>query len=251
MESNNFINFRSSRDHRMQIHNREIFDQIVAYLEHHEHSVQIKKMLYCLCTDRWERDPDFLRSINCHHFAEYLVKEFDTHEELKEKLFGLLKTVNKPKEYIAVAKIIYSSLGQMYPDFHRMYSTTDLSAPARPAAVSLTIAVPEQPIEYNIFELRQNVMSYANPLRVKTLLLLMLVPTEFSDPRKIYDYLLDNLLANLISNYSKLPDIETAISEAVVQLPDVEEYGKAATGLIQALVPLYSKKTKPVAAVTV
>jgi hypothetical protein len=236
----------------MQILNREIFDQIVAYLEHHEHSIPIKKMLYCLCTDRWERDPEFLKSINCHHFAEYLVKEYNTHEELKERLFGLLKTVNKPKEYVAVAKIIYSSLGQMYPDFHRQYSTTDLSVQSRPAAPKPAAVVEERkPIEYNVFELRQNVMSYANPLRVKTLLHLMLVPTEFTDPRKIYDYLLDNLLAHLISTYSSLSEIEVAISAAVVQLPEVEEYGKAATGLIQALVPLYSKSAKPVAAVTV
>jgi hypothetical protein len=234
----------------MQIYNREIFDQIVAYLEHHEHSISIKKMLYCLCTDRWERDPEFLKSINCHHFAEYLIKEVSTHEELKEKLFGLLKTVNKPKEYVAVAKIIYSSLGQMYPDFHRMYSTTDLSVQPRPAAPTPAV-VAYQPPEYNVFELRQNVMSYANPLRVKMLLLLILVPTEFTDPRKIYDYLLDNLLAHLINNYSSLHDIEEAISAAVVQLPEVEEYGKAATGLIQALVPLYNKQSKPVAAVTV
>jgi hypothetical protein len=250
MESYDLINFRSSCDHRMQIHNREIFDQIVAYLEHHEHSIQIKKMLYCLCTDRWERDPDFLRSINCHHFAEYLVKEFDSHEELKAKLFGLLKTVNKPKEYVAVAKIIYSSLGQMYPDFHRLYSTTDLSVSSKPI-VNRPVEIDHPPIEYNVFELRQNVMSYANPLRVKMLLLLMLVPADFADSRKIHDYLLDNLLAHLINNYTQLHDIEAAISAAVVQLPEVEEYGKAATGLLQALVPLYSKSVKPVAAVTV
>ncbi len=238
----------------MQIHNREIFDQIVAYLEHHEHSLQIKKMLYCLCTNRWERDPDFLRSINCHHFTEYLIKEFNTHEELKEKLFSLLKTVNKPKEYVAIAKIIYSSLGQMYPDFHRMYSTTDLSVHQQPTVLGqplVPIVVERQPIEYDVFELRQSVMSYANPLRIKTLLHFVLVPTEFSDPRTIYDYLLDNLLAHLITNYTNLDDIEAAISAAVVQLPDIEEYGKAATGLIQALVPLYHKQSKPIAAVTV
>jgi hypothetical protein len=237
----------------MQIHNREIFEQIVAYLEHHEHSLQIKKMLYCLCTDRWERDPDFLRSINCHHFTEYLVNEINTHVELKEKLFGLLKTVNKPQEYVPVAKIIYSSLGQMYPEFHRQYST-DLSIHQQPTVLSqpiIPIVVERKPIEYNVFELRQSVMGYANPLRVKTILHLTLVPEEFSDPRTIYDYLLDNLLAHLITNYANLDDIEAAISAAVVQLPDIEEYGRAATGLIQALVPLYQKQTKPVAAVNV
>ncbi len=236
----------------MQIHNREIFDQIVAYLEHHEHSVHIKKMLYFLCTNRWENNPDFLRSINCHNFTEHLVKEFSTHQQLKEKLFDVLKKVDKPEEYVAAAKTIYSSLGQMYPEFHRQYSTdlsmrqtTLLHPPVAP------VVVEKRPIEYNAFELRQSVMNYANPLRVKTLLHLILVPEESIDPRSIYDYLLDNLLAHLISNYQSLEDIEAAMSAAVVQLPDIEEYGKAATGLMQALVPLYKKQAKPVGAVTV
>lgn len=231
----------------MQIHNREIFDQIVAYLEHHEQSLRIKKMLYCLCTDRWERDPDFLNSINCHHFAEYVVREIPTHEDLKTKLFELLKTVNKPKEYVGVAKIIYSSLGQLYPDFHRMYSS-DLTVHQPPAVEP----EPNARIEYNVFDLRQNVMNYANPLRVKTLLHLMLLPAEFSeDPRKINSYLLDDLLGHLLSKYSSLQAIETDISEAVEQLPEVEEHGKAATGLLQALMPIYIKSAQPVAAVIV
>jgi hypothetical protein len=230
----------------MQIHNREIFDQIVAYLEHHEHSLRIKKMLYCLCTDRWERDPDFLNSINCHHFAEYVVKEVPTHEELKTKLFDILKTVNKPKDYVGVAKIIYSSLGQIYPEFHRQYSS-DLSGYQPP----MVVPEPTAPIEYNVFELRQNVMSYANPLRIKMLLHRMLIPDEFCDPRKIHSYLLDDLLAHLVSSYSSLQAIEASISDTVEQLPEVEEYGKAATGLLQALMPLYIKSAQPVAAVTV
>jgi hypothetical protein len=232
----------------MQIENREIFDQVVAYLEHHEYSLRIKKMLYCLCTHRWERDPEFLQSINCYHFAEFVVREINTHDELKARLFELLKTINKPQEYVPIAKIIYSALGQIYPEFHRQYSsdlsikTPGVEAAPKPVAVA---------IKYNVFELRQSVMSYANPLRIKTILHMIMEPEEFLDPRTIYQHRLDELLAAMIAKYSTLEEIETVMSEAVELLSDVEEYGKAATGLLQALVPLYSKKTRIVGAVTV
>jgi hypothetical protein len=231
----------------MPIENREIFDQVVAYLEHHEYSLRIKKMLYCLCTHRWERDPEFLHSINCYHFAEFVVREIPTHEELKDRLFELLKTVNKPQEYVPIAKVIYSALGQVYPGFHRMYSSElQVVEPTPPEPT------PAAPVQYDVFELRQNLMSYANPLRVKTILHMILEPEEFLDPRKIHQHRLDELLAKLIAKHTTLAEIEVLMSEAVEILADVEEYGKAATGLMQALVPLYNtNKNKLVGAVTV
>jgi hypothetical protein len=232
----------------MQIENREIFDQVVAYLEHHEHSLRIKKMLYCLCTHRWERDEDFLQSINCYHFAEFVVREINTHDELKARLFELLKTINKPQEYVPIAKIIYSALGQIYPDFHRQYSS-DLST--KPPTVAVAPKPAPVAIKYNAFELRQSVMSYANPLRVKTILHMIMEPEEFHEPRMIHQHRLDELLAAMIAKYSTIEEIETLMSTSVELLSDVEEYGKAATGLLQALVPLYSKKTRIVGAVTV
>lgn len=234
----------------MQIENREIFDQVVAYLEHHESSLRIKKMLYCLCTHRWERNQEFLQSINCYHFAEFVVREINSHEELKARLFEMLKTLNKPQEYVPIAKVIYSALGQIYPEFHRQYSSElmNMVPAAKIVAESAPVATK---IEFDVFELRQNLMSYANPLRVKTILHMVMEPEEFLDPRKINQHLLDDLLTGLIAKYGTLAEIETIMSEAVELLSDVEEYGKAATGLMQALVPLYSKKSRVIGAVTV
>jgi hypothetical protein len=231
----------------MNIINRDIFDQIVAYLEHHDESLKIKKMLYCLCTGRWERNQDFLDSINCYHFAEYVVKEIDTHQQLKEKLFTLIKNVNKPQEYIGIAKIIYSALGQIYPDFHRLYSN-DLGAQQLRALPVEPIAEEVKPfsMEFDIFELRQKVMSYSNPLRVKTMLHMILHPDEFLDTRKINQHLLDTLLTEFINKYPRIQEVEELLSEAVELLEDVEEYGKAATGLIQSLMTIYSVSSKPI-----
>jgi hypothetical protein len=230
----------------MNIINRDIFDQVVAYLEHHDESLRIKKMLYCMCTGRWERNPEFLESINCYHFAEYVVKEINSHQQLKERLFELLKSVNKPQEYVGIAKIIYSALGQIYPDFHRLYSNDLGAQQLRAIPNESAVEVKPEEIKFDIFELRQKVMSYSNPLRVKTMLHMILQPDEFLDPRKINQHLLDELLTDFIKKYPKISEVEELLSEAVELLDDVEEYGKAATGLIQSLMTVYSVSTKPV-----
>jgi hypothetical protein len=237
----------------MNIINRDIFDQVVAYLEHHDESLRIKKMLYCMCTGRWERNPEFLASINCYHFAEYVVKEIDSHQQLKERLFTLLKSVNKPQEYVGIAKIIYSALGQIYPDFHRLYSNDLGAQQLRATPIEPVVVETPEPVAMKIdmFELRQKVMSYSNPLRVKTMLHMILQPEEFLEPRKISQHLLDELLTEFITKYPKINDVEELLSDAVELLDDVEEYGKAATGLIQSLMTVYSVSSKPVGMATV
>jgi HEPN domain-containing protein len=75
---------------------------------------------------------------------------------------------------------------------------------------------------------------------------MILHPEEFLDPRKINQHLLDALLTEFINKYPRIQEVEELLSEAVELLDDVEEYGKAATGLIQSLMTVYSVSSKPI-----
>jgi hypothetical protein len=59
---------------------------------------------------------------------------------------------------------------------------------------------------------------------------------------------LDDLLLEVMKTYPTIEDLEESITYAVEQLIEVEEYGKAATGLLQSLVPLYMLKQQGSAA---
>ncbi len=342
----------------MRINDVNLLQQVVNYLNNHRESIRIKKMLYCLCTNRWEKDADYLRSIDSHYLIEQIVREHDTLEKLKSLLQQLIGTVNKPKQYVEVAKIIYLAIGQLYPEFHQEHlvrsPTTRVPAQRPPTSsdpshdvpsslqrayapeaaqthtshdvpsslqrayapeatqthtsvevpsslqrayapeatqthTSVEVpsslqrayapipteqferAVPEDytvdesayetycaseapdeiPIDrvevpdYDPFVLRQNVMSYTNPLRAKIILLLMLRP-HFNfgsqSAATMREYYLDDLLLEVMKTYPTIQDLEESITYAVEQLIEVEEYGKAATGLLQSLVPLYMLK---------
>jgi hypothetical protein len=342
----------------MRINDVNLLQQVVNYLNNHRESIRIKKMLYCLCTNRWEKDTDYLNSINPQYLIEQIVREHDTLDKLKLLLQKLIGTVNKPKQYIDVAKIIYLAIGQLYPEFNQEHGS---KSPPRPAAqiptqtdtnqgvpASLqrayapeptqahtsmdvpsslqrayapeptqahtsmdvpsslqrayapeptqahtsmdvpsslqrayapaptqqfeqqvaedysvaesayeTYCAPEAPDDlpldrievpdYDPFVLRQNVMSYTNPLRAKIILLVMLRP-HFNfgsqSAATMREYHLDDLLLEVMKTYPTIEDLEESITAAVEQLIEVEEYGKAATGLLQSLVPLYMLRSQ-------
>jgi hypothetical protein len=316
----------------MRINDPNLLQQVVNYLDKHQEAVRIKKMLYCLCTGRWEKDTDYLNSINFQYLIEQIIRENNTLELLRALLQNLIGTVNKPKQYIAVAKVIYLAIGQLYPEFDREHGNkskpaspkvetapmpsarisqpeptnsslgavpssfqrayapeptqlTDLGVPSslqrsyepQPTqqfeaqapngyddvdeSAYETYCAPDlcedgqsaqdqfeddRPIipEYDHFVLRQNVMSSANPLRAKIILLLMLKPDfNFSSQSvsMMRDYQLDDLILEVLKNYPSVPDLEEGMTYAVEQLVEIEEYGKAASGLLQSLIPVYTK----------
>jgi hypothetical protein len=350
----------------MRINDPNLLQQVVNYLDKHQEAVRIKKMLYCLCTGRWEKDTDYLNSINFQYLVEQIVRENNTLELLRVLLQNLVGTVNKPKQYIAIAKVIYVAIGQLYPEFNQQHGNRSKQAPAKVeggSATSATAAYAEstnssmgvpssmqrayapeptqmtdmgvpssmqrayapeptqmtdmgvpssmqrayapsptqqfesqtpidddvdessyetycapdlsdadqynqnqyhqdqysqdqynqaaayddRPVvpEYDPFVLRQNVMSYANPLRAKIILLLMLRPDfNFSSQSvtMMREYQLDDLLLEVLTNYGTMSLLEESMASAVEQLVEIEEYGKAASGLLQSLIPIYNSK---------
>jgi hypothetical protein len=245
----------------------QLLKQAVTYLDAHPEAFRIKKMLFCLCTNRWESNPKNLNSIGTEYLISRIINQMETLGILKEQLQNLVKTVNKPHEYIEIAKIVYLSLGQLYPQFHQQFPTnnaeeisnlTDKLSPKDLPPVSNdnhgepTVYLEEalsgyksrdQDVSYNLFDIRHQIMTYANPLRVKILLVVMLRPyTTFNTQMlsTLREYHLDDLLAEIIDVCPTMMDIETKIHLAVEQLMDVEEYGSTATGLLQAIAPLYT-----------
>jgi hypothetical protein len=324
----------------MRINDPNLLQQVVNYLDKHQESVRIKKMLYCLCTSRWEKDVDYLNSINFQYLIEQIIRENPTLDRFRLLLQKLVKTVNKPKQYIDIAKVIYLAIGQLYPEFRQEHAgkaptptpaaqrpTPEPTSPVAsafqraytpeptqanssmqgvPSAIERAYApVPTQaftsqvvpsalerayaplpshqfesqpPVEddidesayetyydanlseqdfghaepeiearsvvpeYDPFILRQNVMSYTNPLRAKIILLVMLQPNfNFSSQSSstMREYQLDDLLLEILRTYPTMPQLEESMTCAVEQLVELEEYGKAANGLLQSLVPLY------------
>ena len=92
------------------------------------------------------------------------------------------------------------------------------------------------------FDLRLDVMRYANPLRAKILLVELLHPSLFSpdqDHSLLQTYELDKLLLQLVAEGQPLADLELSLDAAAHRLPDSDSYGQASRAIARALRPLY------------
>jgi hypothetical protein len=84
------------------------------YLEQHDESQRIKKLIFCLCKKYWENDVNVLNSQSFESLLLELAQTRPNIEQLTFSMYKLVKTLNRPKVYAAVAKTILDQLGPIY-----------------------------------------------------------------------------------------------------------------------------------------
>ncbi|MCT0253220.1 MULTISPECIES: hypothetical protein [unclassified Synechocystis] len=87
---------------------------VAHYLEEQDEGQRIKKLLFCLSKKYWENDPNVLDSNSLDTLLLELVVQKPTIEQFTFSLYKLVKTLNRPKVYAAVAKTILDQLGPIY-----------------------------------------------------------------------------------------------------------------------------------------
>lgn len=87
---------------------------VAHYLEEQDEGQRIKKLLFCLSKKYWENDPNVLDSNGLDALLMELVVQKPTIEQFTFSLYKLVKTLNRPKVYAAVAKTILDQLGPIY-----------------------------------------------------------------------------------------------------------------------------------------
>lgn len=94
----------------------------------------------------------------------------------------------------------------------------------------------------NLFELRLNIVQYANPLRVKLLLFSSLMRTfDFSDQdwSVLRSQTMEDLLRQFLETYTSLDEADVNLTRAAYALPHSEEHAAVASALLRAIGPYY------------
>ena len=79
--------------------------------------VRIKKMLYCLCYDRWENDSDRIAQISTVTLIDALLyKDISTIQDLQNRLRVILLRLNRKAKYAPVANTIFQECQVLYPE---------------------------------------------------------------------------------------------------------------------------------------
>ncbi len=230
-----------------------LFNEVVTALEQHENSVRIKKLMWCICNQVWENDPNRLNELNVKDLIQDLRQINPTLEDLKASLFKVVKTLNKPAEYSLVAKTIFSNVGRLYPEFQKLNQTrasrdnesfsTVSSASQQPSASKPASKPNEQRRAYDPFAARLEIMSYTNPLRAKIVLFSTLYHSfDYSnqDWLNLRAHELDDLLQSLFRACKSFAELESHLHNTARRLKEPGENTKAAKAILQALKPFYT-----------
>lgn len=110
------------------------------------------------------------------------------------------------------------------------------------SGISQRVAQLRQPAS-DLFDLRQAIMRYANPLRVKILLFSLLHERYQHDSVEqallLKSYELDKLLSRTLKAYRRLYLLSSNLRRAAEQLDNPEEYTQTAMAILRAVKPFY------------
>ncbi|WP_448563540.1 adenylate/guanylate cyclase domain-containing protein [Trichothermofontia sp.] len=97
---------------------KETISRVIACLAQDTDATRIKKLLYAICEEKWEKSDQILQQANWRHLVETVIHKTATLVRLKGVLNRVVRSINKQTEYTLIAQKVISQLGPLYPDHH-------------------------------------------------------------------------------------------------------------------------------------
>ncbi|MEN9218373.1 MAG: hypothetical protein Q6J33_05115 [Gloeomargarita sp. DG_2_bins_126] len=210
---------------------------VSAQLEQNPHYLRIKKLLIFTCTGTWETHPERLAAIDLRDLVAKTLEVRPTMRELRPTLENLVRSLNKPVEYLPVAETILRSMAVLYPD----EDPTEWfrTQPPRPQ----TSLLPPQ----EWFDLRLELVNRTNPLRIKILIARALRQGDMTltAPWLMVKGLeMERLLPDLLLACPDYEELRQRLETAAMQLEEPEEYQQVVGTLLEVLQPVYQRLQK-------
>lgn len=229
-----------------------ILDEIVEQLERDPSLTRIKKIMFCACHGRWENDIRKIEELDLRDLISELWEKNPRLEEVDSLLSHIVSKVNKKTEYGLVARKIIENVGKLYLTDQEatIMETTISSFWDYPVDTELEGSLNDGQEEdiFNarepgdLFDVRQQIMQSANPLKVK-ILIFSAVERQFNfsdrDWLNLKTRLLDDLLRQMFNVCITITDLESQLYSAANTLEDPDENTQIASVIIEYMKPCY------------
>ena len=210
---------------------------VSAQLEQSPHYLRIKKLLIFTCTGTWETNPDRLAAIDLRDLVAQTLEVRPTMRELRPTLENLVRSLNKPVEYLPVAETILRSIAVLYPD----EDPTEWFRTQAPRPQ--TSVLPPQ----EWFDLRLELVNRTNPLRIKILIARVLHQGDVTPTAPwltVKGLELERLLPDLLLACPDYGELCQRLQTIAPQLEEPEEYQQVVGTLLEVLAPVYQRLHK-------
>jgi len=92
----------------------QVLDEIVRFLEEHEEALRIKKLIFCISKKQWENDINILNKVSLKSLIQELLSVKPNRYQLTFSVYKVIKILNRPAAYEAVANIVIEKIAQLY-----------------------------------------------------------------------------------------------------------------------------------------
>lgn len=196
-----------------------LLDEVTQDLAQDQNLIRIKKLLIYACTQTWENDQSRLAQINLRDLLSSLLMLAPTCEQLQAHLNGIVNTLNKAAEYTLVANAIMGRVNQLYSDENSIQQPL-LSQQSYGAIAPLLEQDPDQ-------------------LRIKKLLILACKHYWETDPTRLNQFSLSDLIQELHNLAPTLETLKAVLENSVKTLSKRTEYTLIAHKISHVFQPLY------------
>ena len=210
----------------------ETFREVSQYLDCHEESVRIKKLIFCICKKYWENDSNILNSVPFDDLLEELIQQKTSNDQLTFSIYKLVKTLNRPQVYAPVAKVIIEQVGGLYQS-SSSYDTELLGASVSPITITnLTPDLGEQVVNYLI--------KHPESPRIKKLLFAACKNKWENSVVSIDSYGIGNLVQELKQIYPDKDSLKISLERIAENINKKDLYLAIASIIYSQMVVLYS-----------
>ncbi|WP_013322799.1 hypothetical protein [Gloeothece verrucosa] len=219
----------------------ENFDKVVDYLENHEESLRIKKLVFCICKKYWENDPTILNGVSWEELIQEIVRLKPSNEQLTFSIYKLIKTLNRPKVYAPLGKTIVAQISRLYK---AQVSQADESEQTAIIAVKKETSSPLQNSQLVIDQVVANLANHREESRIKKLIFAVSKKQWENDTNIIDAYGLKNLILELRQKYQNKINLREAFNKLVESLNKKTVYLAIATLILNQIEILYDTEVE-------
>ncbi|AFZ48789.1 hypothetical protein Cyast_2849 [Cyanobacterium stanieri PCC 7202] len=271
-----------------EVSDAEIVADIAQAIQCHEESARMKKVIFAVCKQYWEADINVIDMYDLRDLIYEIKELYPSNKRLKKALDTVVSSINRQNFYSFIADTIIDKVSPLYRYETRdmdketytgeeeetqlikakskkvaQESSTTHSTATTPEVVSTAeeskqqnvtpTSVPEgQIIPWlkieNLFELKQEIMQYTNPLRAKIMLFYAVYEIDTLEQHWsiVRTCSLDDLLIRMFEHYDKNIKVIAQKLQYVANSPieglEPEDNLQTVSAIIESIKHFYKKR---------
>jgi len=238
--------------------------QTIAQVLHQDpEGLRIRKLLLLSCKNVWMSDPYQLNRLSLPILVQEMHGLATSIEELQIVLKSRVQKLSKSTEYMVIADKITQLFQPLYSvqlpsavsalnpepvDSTKLLSHLPQHLPkqsqSKPDKRSKSVFKKQlKPELIDWFDLRLEIIRYANPFRTKILLFSLLHEPFNQTPEHhlmLKNYPLDELLKILLQTYKSFTELDSNLHQVAKQLDEPETYSQIAQAILHIIRPFYA-----------